>query len=153
MTSEWIEIKPQYVYKVDGLSVHLSRKDRRTSSYMVKPYAYMVMQRGAHYVAFVHWSSFRRWLKERNLKLQGNCIVGHFHIRHVNALLFHCALGERDGVVDTRVLDNGEYKPARITYDEKGVATVHVLYVPYTGEIQDIIEKLREYERYDKIYG
>lgn len=152
MTSEQIDTKPQYVYKVDGLSVHLSRKDRRTSSYMVKPYAYMVMQRGAHYVAFVRWFGFRRWLKERNLKLQGNCIVGHFYIRHVNALLFYGAL-ERDDVRDTYVLDNGEYKAARITYDKNGIATVHVLYVPYTGERQDINEKLKEYETHDKKYG
>ena len=119
-------------------------KDRRTSGYMCKPYAFLIMHQAMSFSAFVTHSGFKRWLKERNLKLRGNDIIGTYK---------EVGIPDISGIEgkETRVLCNAEYRKAVITQDSKGLVTI---FFEWTG-IYDPIKKqsLEEYFKYSAIYN
>jgi len=125
----------------ENLSVYLSAKTKRHSEVMCKPYAFLVYQGGmTSYAAFVSFSAFRRWLKERGLKIKGNRILGVFEKRPTASL---------EGLkgLHTRELCNGEYREAIIT-EENGIKIVNFHWTGvYDPNTRQSIEDFRKFEK------
>lgn len=132
------------------LSVFYTYKYKR--SQFCAPYKYLIKRNGASYRAFVKTSSFKRWLRERNLTLkkagkQYATIVGDYNRVYKNLT----------GVAtNTMVLRNGDYVPCLIeTVD--GITTE---YVHHTGictknynDENENQQRLEHYRYWNRLLG
>lgn len=118
-----------------------------------KPYKYLIQKNGTAYLAFEHTHAFKRWLRERGLKLvksgkQYAFIKGEFTKQYTSPDDFK----KIEGAIDTMVLNNGNYVPCKI---KDGIE-----YVYHKGYIDNdyfdhnkIEQRIHEYRRLSKIYG
>lgn len=129
---------------IKNLTVCVTGKTYRGSGKMCRPYTYLLTHNSCSFKAYVTFSAFKRFLKERNLKLKGRYIIGEYKQTR------QADISKIKGL-KTRVLNNGEYTPATITTNKKGVVTVHIecsgIYDPAKRQTID------EYREFDKIYG
>lgn len=133
------------------LSVTYTNKDKRSN--FCQPYKYLIQKNGAAYSAFVNTSAFKRWLRERGLKLvkcgkQYAKIEGDFIRQYASPADF-----ERiNGATETMVLSNGAYVPCKI---KDGIEHVYHKGIydkdDYKGDKMQ--ERIEEYRRLRKIYG
>ncbi|RTL04974.1 hypothetical protein EKK58_09210 [Candidatus Dependentiae bacterium] len=134
-----------YLFHIKNLDVYLSDKASRHSGKMCRPYAFLIQKQSCSYIAFTKFRTFRLWLKERNLKLDGNKIIGEYFEQGIHPDKLAAIEG-----YNTYVMQNGEYRRAKIVYDKNRVATVYYEWTGFSrGEKEYTLE---EHFRLDKIY-
>jgi hypothetical protein len=131
------------------LYVTYTTKQYRKGGKMCAPYKYLITNNGTSYLAFVKTSAFKRWLRERGLKLKKAgvrfaSIEGNFKTAYVQEL-------PNDGL-KTVVLHNGDYVPCVIKNGteyvyHKGYATAE----DYSAE--NMAVRLENYRAMKEIYG
>lgn len=145
--------------KYTGLWVSYTRKDRRGSQFMCRPYKYLITTHATSFKAFVSPIAFKRWLRERGLKLEyvgrGQArIVGHYYERYTDLSASLNATSKRG--MRSMVMSNGRYVSCIISTHDDGSKLVDIHHTgvadtDYSPEAT--AARLADYRHYEKIYG
>lgn len=124
--------------------VTMTTKDQRTPGKMCRPYKFLILKGGSSFIAFEYGHSFRRWMRERGLKIgQRNGRHGEI-IGDYKTVYKDLDASPIDGGIKTMTLHNGDYVTCVI---KDGIE--YVDHKGYYRQRQDI----EDYRRLQKIYG
>lgn len=140
--------------------VTYTTKDYRRSGRMCRPYKYLISKGGTPYIAFVHTHAFKRWLRERGLKLRKAgkrfaAIEGEYFTQYAD-LTERLSDWRKETAQRTMRLSNGAYVPCLIERDEQGcvIELVHHTGIADTDFHPLAVQaRLAEHQHYYKLFG